>query len=78
MQELEAFALALVGVGVGIVACQRVIHPYLRRRLAENGVLSLERLSALNIASFQSVKYVLFFSIAKGGWDTPPLPFCTM
>lgn len=55
LQELEAFARALVDVGVGIVACQRVIHPYLKRRLSENGVLPLERLSALNVASFQSV-----------------------
>ncbi|CAM9815745.1 unnamed protein product, partial [Laminaria digitata] len=55
LQELEAFARALVDVGAGIVACQRVIHPYLKKRLAENGVVALERLSALNITSFQSV-----------------------
>lgn len=55
-EELEAFAKSIVEAGVGLVACQRLIHPHLRRRLSEAGVLSLERLSALNIAAFRSVR----------------------
>lgn len=55
LQELEAFAGTLLATGVGVVACQRIIHPHLRRRLSEKGVLPLERLSALNVAAFQSV-----------------------
>ena len=56
MQELEEFASIVIGAGVGVVACQRLIHPHLRRRLSKAGVLALERLSALNIAAFQAVK----------------------
>lgn len=55
-EELEAFARTIVEAGIGLVACQRLIHPHLRRRLSEAGVLSLERLSMLNIAAFRSVR----------------------
>lgn len=55
LQELEALARALVDVGAGVVACQRLIHPHLRRCLSERGVLPLERLSAANVAAFQKV-----------------------
>lgn len=55
MQELEVFADTLVGLGVGLVACQRLIHPYLGRLLSEKGVVPLERLSALNVSAFKSV-----------------------
>lgn len=54
--ELDALSRALVVTGVGVVACQRLIHPWLKKRLSKEGVLPLERLSALNVKAFQSVK----------------------
>lgn len=70
LEELEAFAAELIAMGVGMVACQRLIHPCLRRRLALAGVLCLERLSALNISAFRSVRHIILFLLAVRAFVT--------
>ena len=45
----------LVDMGVGLVACQKVIHPSVKRRLRQKGLLAIDRLSMLHIGAVQQV-----------------------
>ena len=49
--QLEALGRSLVALGVRLVACQRLIHPWLQRYLHVRGVLALERLSIRHIGT---------------------------
>lgn len=49
LAELESLGRTLVQLGVRLVGCQRVIHPWLQRYLQSFGVITLERLSIRHI-----------------------------
>lgn len=49
--QLEALGRELVALGVRLVACQRLIHPWLQRYLRLRGVLALERLSIRHVGT---------------------------
>lgn len=44
LAQLQMIALRLIGDGVHIVACQKVIHPILKKQLEDSKVLVIERL----------------------------------
>ena len=44
LTQLEQFTVAAVDAGVGMVICQKVVHPKLKKFLKQQGVLVLDRL----------------------------------
>ncbi len=64
-ERLTALAGTLVERGVGILACQRVVHPWLKSELADRGVLVLERLSLNYVGAVQAVTGAVVLS----AWD---------
>lgn len=50
--QLERLGRQLVRHNVGLVACQRLIHPWLKRFLLSRGIIPLERLSIRHIVRF--------------------------
>jgi len=51
LDEMRACCERLVELGVGVVACQRVVHPSVRRLLRRDGVLVMDRLGIHHIYS---------------------------
>jgi chaperonin GroEL (HSP60 family) len=66
-ERLSAFADQVVRLGVGVVACQKVIHPWLQLRLRDLGVVALERLSVWHVGAMQAVSGAASLS----AWDRP-------
>ena len=52
---LRRFLQQLLASKVGLLASQKLIHPWLRRRLAAHGVIALQRLSRRHIAAVQNI-----------------------
>merc|ERR1712038_277676 len=57
----------LVDLGVGLVACQRVIHPTLKRMLRRHNVLAMDRLGIHYIYSFQRLTGATLIGSYSGG-----------
>jgi len=53
LQKMMTLCDDLVSLGVGVVACQRVIHPEIKRRLRRENVLVLDRLGIQYIYCIQ-------------------------
>jgi len=51
MSELLRCGKRLVAQGVGVVLCQKVVHPRLKRLLKQNGLLVLDRLGLQRTAA---------------------------
>ena len=58
--EMTKIAEKFVADDVGIVACQKVIHPSLKKFLNERGVWTLDRLSRIHIDAVQKITGMLF------------------
>ena len=69
MAELGA---ALRGLGVGVVATQKLMHPSLERVLLDAGILPLQRLSIRHVAAVQAVTGAAVLS----SWQRPVDPRC--
>jgi hypothetical protein len=52
---LRALVQRLVGLGVGLVACKRLVHPFVKQLLRRQQVAFVERLSALHAESVLDV-----------------------
>ncbi|XP_078673356.1 molecular chaperone MKKS-like [Branchiostoma floridae x Branchiostoma belcheri] len=52
-QHLMQVAAHLVQLQVGVLACQKVVHPGVQKYLAENGVLTVDRLGSLYVVAVQ-------------------------
>ncbi|KAI8483245.1 hypothetical protein Bbelb_389860 [Branchiostoma belcheri] len=52
-QHLMQVAAHLVQLQVGVLACQKVVHPGVQKYLAENGVLTVDRLGSLHVVAVQ-------------------------
>lgn len=70
--RLAVLAAELVGHGVGLLASQRLIHPWLKQRLGALGVLVLERLSLHHIGAVQA----LTGAVTLSAWDRPVAREC--
>lgn len=53
--KIVSLCESLVELGVGIVACQRVVHPEIKRRLRRNNIFVMDRLGIHHIYSFQEL-----------------------
>eukprot|EP00058_Branchiostoma_floridae_P027763 XP_002613254.1 hypothetical protein BRAFLDRAFT_118701 [Branchiostoma floridae] len=53
LRHLMQVAAHLVQLQVGVLACQKVVHPGVQKYLAENGVLTVDRLGSLHIVAVQ-------------------------
>ncbi|CAH1263342.1 MKKS [Branchiostoma lanceolatum] len=52
-RHLMQVAAHLVQLQVGVLACQKVVHPGVQKYLAENGVLTVDRLGSLHVVAVQ-------------------------
>jgi len=55
LEKMMSLCNTLVSLGVGVVACQRVIHPEVKRRLRRENVLVLDRLGIQYIYCIQEL-----------------------
>ncbi|XP_030834395.1 McKusick-Kaufman/Bardet-Biedl syndromes putative chaperonin-like isoform X2 [Strongylocentrotus purpuratus] len=55
LQAMRDLVDQLVDTRVGLVACQKVIHPSIKRYLRQKGILSIDRLSIRHIRAVQQV-----------------------
>ncbi|XP_035683056.1 McKusick-Kaufman/Bardet-Biedl syndromes putative chaperonin-like [Branchiostoma floridae] len=53
LRHLMQVAAHLVQLQVGVLACQKVVHPGVQKYLAENAVLTVDRLGSLHIVAVQ-------------------------
>ncbi len=60
VDQLSRFLDSLIRMGVGLVVCQKVIHPRLKRRLRESGVYFLERLGLSRVDALQKLTGIRF------------------
>jgi len=74
---LERVLGTLVKLRVGVVASQKLVHPWLREALGRSGIVVLERLSILHISSVQQLSGALPLSDwTAAGLDASKLGVC--
>jgi McKusick-Kaufman syndrome protein len=54
-KDMESFCTKLKALGVRLVVSQKLIHPYIKRRLADMNMMGIERLSLIHIGPMQSI-----------------------
>lgn len=55
VEEMGRFVEKLIHLQIGLLACQRVLHPRLKRKLRESGVYVIDRIGATHIEALQKL-----------------------